>query len=80
MYFLYILYSQELDCYYVGQTDNIKDRLASHRGGKSKFTSRASDWMVVHTEEFLTRKEALVRERAIKRMKSRKYVESLIEK
>jgi putative endonuclease len=79
MYFVYILYSEKLDRYYVGQTDNIDKRLDHHLLGISKYTSSATDWRLVHSESFQTRKEAIQRENEIKRKKSRKYIEWLIQ-
>ncbi|MCB0400737.1 MAG: GIY-YIG nuclease family protein [Flavobacteriales bacterium] len=77
MYFVYILYSRQADRYYVGQSDNPQERLIAHNSGISRYTSIASDWTIVHLEEFQTRTEAIQRERAIKKRKSRKYIESL---
>ena len=79
MYFVYILYSKQLDRYYVGQTDNIEKRLQSHLSGISKYTSSAKDWTIVYTETFQTREHAIKRENEIKRMKSRRYIESLLQ-
>ncbi len=78
MYFIYIIYSKEADKYYVGQTENIEDRLISHRSGISKYTSIADDWLLAYSETFETRKEAISREIEIKKKKSRKYIEWLI--
>ena len=78
MYYVYIIFSKKADRYYVGESIDIQARLVSHRNGISRYTSIANDWELVHFEEFSTRGEAISRERAIKRMKSRKYIESLI--
>ncbi len=78
MYFVYILYSEKLDRYYVGQTEDIEKRLQIHLLGISKYTSVAIDWTLVHSETFPTRKDAIKRESEIKRKKSRKYIEELI--
>jgi putative endonuclease len=60
---------------YVGQTDNLEKRLATHNAGMSKWTSRGKDWRIVHTEEFSTRREALVRERWLKSGIGREFLE-----
>jgi len=49
--------------------------LQNHKG----FTSKAIDWKVVYSEKFATREEALKRERQMKKWKSRKMIEKLIE-
>lgn len=78
MFFIYIIYSKEADKYYVGQTENIEDRLISHRSGISKYTSMADDWVLLYSESFQTRNDAIRREIEIKKKKSRKYIEWLI--
>jgi putative endonuclease len=75
---LYILYSAEKDRYYVGQTSNLTERLESHRSGISTYTSMASDWELVYTEEYAERLDVVKREIEIKKKKSRKYIEYLI--
>jgi putative endonuclease len=78
LFFVYFLYSAKVDRYYVGQTDNILRRMCSHTSGQSPYTSIAKDWILMHTESYATRSESLKREKAIKRKKSRKYIEWLI--
>ena len=78
-YCVYILYSSRLDKYYVGSTAHLADRLLRHNGGRSKYTKAGLPWELVYAEYFLTRGEAVKREKAIKRRKSRKYIESLIQ-
>ena len=78
MWYTYIIYSYIIDHYYIGYSEDIDKRLAHHLSGTSRFTSRANDWKIVYSEQFATKTEAIKREREIKRMKSRKYIESLI--
>ena len=78
-FFLYIIYSQKTDHYYIGSTKNLQDRLQRHQQGRSKATkSGAPDWTVVYTETFETNSLARQRESYLKRMKSRKFIEQLI--
>jgi len=79
-YFVYILYSNKADRYYVGETEDVETRIESHLKGISKYTSIADDWVLVYKESFDTRTEAIRRERSIKRMKSRRFIENLIKK
>jgi putative endonuclease len=78
MYFVYIIYSPQLDQFYIGQTQNLEDRLFRHNNSGSKSTKKAKDWELKYTESFLTRSEAVQRETQIKKMKSRSYIESLV--
>jgi putative endonuclease len=79
MFYVYILYSAKKDRYYVGQTGDLDERLLSHAAGISPCTSSADDWTLVHSEAFPSRTEAIRREREIKKKKSRKYIQSLIQ-
>ena len=77
-FFVYIIYSQEIDQYYVGHSGNLDDRITRHIASGSKATKKADDWMIVYREHFVTRSEAYRREIEIKKKKSRKYIEWLI--
>jgi putative endonuclease len=78
MFFVYVLYSTETDRYYTGQTEDLGARMKSHEAGISPFTSTAKDWKLVYFEEYKNRTDAIKREIAIKKKKSRKYIEWLI--
>ena len=78
MYSCYIIFSEKLNKFYVGHTENILQRLMQHNNGISEFTSKANDWILVYEEKFIDRKNAFDREREIKKKKSRKYIEWLI--
>ncbi|WP_427875403.1 GIY-YIG nuclease family protein [Flavobacterium sp. MMS24-S5] len=79
MFYIYIIYSKTLDKYYVGSCQNIEQRLKDHLNSRSKFTKIVKDWVLKYSETFATRSEAYQRELQIKKMKSRKYIETLIE-
>ncbi len=78
MFYVYIIYSDSADKYYVGYTTDLEKRLIEHNSGISKFTSRCSDWEIKYTESFTDRESAIQREKEIKNKKSRKYIEWLI--
>ena len=77
-FYTYILYSEKLDRYYVGSTGNLEERLTYHNSGYSKYTKKGLPWRLVYQEVFDTRSKAVRRESAIKKKKSRKYIEWLI--
>ncbi|KIQ19483.1 excinuclease ABC subunit C [Flavobacterium sp. MEB061] len=79
MFYTYILYSNTINKYYVGSCQDIEQRLQDHLNSRSKYTKVAKDWELKYFETFLTRSEACQRELQIKKMKSRKYIENLIE-
>ena len=78
MFYCYIIYSEKLDKLYIGCTENIENRLAQHNAGLSDFTSKGIPWKLMYSEAFGSRTEAANRERAIKKKKSRRYIEYLI--
>jgi putative endonuclease len=77
MPYTYILFSAKLNKYYVGACTDLTRRLYEHNIGHSKYTSTGIPWILKYTETFETLQEAKKREQAIKKMKSRKYIESL---
>jgi putative endonuclease len=77
MAYTYIIYSAKLNKFYIGACTNIERRLYEHNIGHSKFTSTGVPWLLRHTEYYETLAEAKKRELFIKKMKSRKYIESL---
>ena len=77
-YFVYIIFSQYLNSYYVGQTSNLENRLYRHNNSGSKSTKKAKDWKLVYKEIYTSRLESVRRESEIKSKKSRKYIEQLI--
>ena len=78
----YIIYSKAFNKYYSGIThDNVADRLEKHNTSfhGTHFTSSAKDWvlkLVVDCDSFSTARKM---ELYVKRMKSRKFIEKLIE-
>ena len=78
MYFVYIIYSKKLDRFYIGYSEDPLQRVLQHNTGISTYTSKSSDWILVYTEEFLSRELAYKREMEIKKKKSRKYLMRLI--
>ena len=77
-YHVYILHSQTLDQYYIGHTDDLEDRIFRHNNSGSKATKKANDWQLAYKKEFSSRSEAMQAEMAIKKKKSRKYIDWLI--
>ena len=75
---VYILYSNQLDRFYIGATDGtVEDRLQKHLSNHSGFTAKAKDWVIKYTEEYQTTAEARLRESQIKAWKSRKRIQAL---
>ena len=80
MAYVYILFSEKLNKYYVGACTNLERRLYEHNIGHSKYTSTGTPWIVKYTEEYSSLADAKRREKEIKNKKSRIYIEHLISK
>ena len=73
-----ILYSEKLNRFYIGATLDIEERMNFHHSSPAhKFTGKSDDWELFLKSECDNKKQALLVERHIKRMKSRKYIENL---
>ena len=79
IYYVYILQSAQDGTFYKGYTENIEKRVDQHNNGESKYTSRKMPWKLVYLEQFQTKREALIREKQIKRYNSI-YLSYLIKK
>jgi len=77
-YYVYILESELDGTYYVGSTRDLDVRVARHNQGGSRYTKSKRPWKVIYSEKFENKSDALIRERQIKRRKSREYVETLM--
>ncbi len=78
MYTVYILFSESIDRYYVGYTNDLERRLSEHNRKKGKYTDAGIPWEVAHIEMFDQKTKAKEREKYIKSRKSRKYIEEII--
>jgi len=77
-FYLYILYSFQIDKYYIGHTHNLLERLRKHNSKHSGFTGITNDWQIVYKENFTSKNEAYARERQVKKWKNRQRIEKLI--
>ena len=78
-FYVYILQSLMDLSYYIGQCDDLDKRMSKHFDGMSKYTASKRPLRLVYFEIYTTRNESINREKQIKKMKSRKYIELLID-
>jgi putative endonuclease len=80
-YFVYILYSQKLNRYYVGNTDNPVNRLMEHNTIKYEdaFTVKGVPWELLLVHPCKSSENAYLIEKFIKRMKSKVFIQKIIE-
>ncbi len=65
-FFVYILFSNTFERFYVGMTNDLKRRLKQHNSNQVLSTKAYSPWSMVHNEKFDTREEARRREKYLK--------------
>ena len=70
-YYFYILFSAVKNCYYVGHTGDLVERLRKHNSNHKGFTGKIGDWKIVYQESFVDKTSAYAREREVKSWKSR---------
>jgi putative endonuclease len=78
VYEVYIIKSTVTGRYYIGQTNDLNDRIRRHNSGYELSTKKGVPWRLIHNEEFTTRTEAMKRERKIKSYKGGDAFKKLI--
>ncbi len=80
MHFIYIIHSANLSRYYVGETINVEGRIGQHNQShyESASTRFSQDWQLKLVFQTVTKSEALIVEKYIKSMKSKRFIEKLI--
>ena len=80
MHYLYIIYSNSSQKFYIGETNNIKDRVSKHQNHfySNSFTKIADDWKIVLIFDCIDKEEAVYLENFIKRMKSKTFNNKII--
>ena len=78
MFIVYILFSETFNKHYVGYTSDIEKRMQSHNLLATKgFTIKYRPWKIIHTEEFISKTDAIQREKFLKTGKGRDFIKSL---
>ena len=81
MFYVYAVYNQKHDKIYIGQTDDLEQRIRLHNSKqfKSSYTARFDGkWALVYQEELETRRESLKREKQLKSYRGRQFIKNLI--
>jgi putative endonuclease len=78
MAWVYILYSELRDRYYIGSTENIDRRVIEHNRGHTQWTRTGIPWSLKFSFEVLTLQEARVLEKRLKKLKSRLILKRIV--
>ena len=73
---VYILQNPE-GKFYIGQTNDLEDRLRRHNEGRTRYTKGKGPWQLVYKEEYEIRGEAMIREKQLKKWR-RSLLDTLI--
>lgn len=77
-YIVYVIQSSSGKLY-IGHTNNLERRLFEHTNGLSTYTKRVpGSWQLVYQEHFVTRGQAMKREKDLKTGKGRDFLKSVI--
>ena len=79
-HWVYIIYSESRDRYYIGASMNPDARLHKHNCSHKGYTAVGKPWRIVYTEEHPSKTSALKRERQLKGWKNRERLEALIKR
>jgi putative endonuclease len=74
MYFTYILKSLSTGKIYIGQTNNLEDRVKRHNSNQNKYTKNKGPWKLVFFRKFSTRSESVKYEIKLKAYKNTNYI------
>jgi len=77
MFFVYILYSNTKEKFYIGQTNDIDDRIKRHNNGQSLSTKNGIPWKVIYTIVISSRSEAVALETKIKKRGAKRYLQDI---
>ncbi|MCX7879014.1 MAG: GIY-YIG nuclease family protein [Ignavibacteria bacterium] len=75
-FFVYVLYSEKFNKTYIGQTNNLNQRLEKHNKGLVISTRSFKPWRVIYFEVLSSRAEAMNREKWLKSGKGREFIKS----
>ena len=76
-YYVYIIQSAVDNSYYKGFSEQPSVRLLHHNNSESQYTRNKVPWQLVYVEELASKREALIREKALKKY-SHQQIKALI--
>nr|AQQ74893.1 hypothetical protein [uncultured bacterium] len=77
-YWVYVLRSEKTGRFYTGSCEDLTKRVEQHNTGQNKSTRHGVPWILVHSESYATRSEAMQRERYLKTGRGRDELKRLL--
>jgi putative endonuclease len=78
MYYVYIIYSKNLNKLYKGSTADLKQRIKEHNSEKVKSTKSGTPWVLLYYEAFANKTDALIEEKFLKSGKGKERIKYLL--
>ena len=79
MHYVYLLECQGDKSWYIGQTDDLRARVARHNSGTgARTTARKENWELIYYEAYKLKADALGREKFLKSGSGRTYLKKQI--
>jgi putative endonuclease len=79
MFYTYVIQSSSSSILYIGQTNNLQDRLLRHNTNRNKWTKNKGPWVLIFSKAFDSRAEAMNLETHLKGSKNPQYLLRWIE-
>jgi putative endonuclease len=78
MFTVYVLYSKTFQKKYTGFTQDIERRIIQHNQGLlGKYTKGKGPWVLIYSETYQTKREAIIREKELKTGKGRDFIKNI---
>ncbi len=78
MFTVYVLYSATVKKKYTGFTHNLDKRIIQHNEGMlGVYTKGKGPWVLIYSETFQSKKEAILREKELKTGKGRDFIKAM---
>ena len=74
---VYILYSNSISKYYIGQTQDFEDRMIRHNSSRSLSTKNGIPWKLIWKTEVQSRSNAVLLESKIKGRGAKRFLSDI---
>ena len=78
MFYVYILESEKNDSWYIGTTNDLKQRFKEHNQGLNLSTKRYTPWSLIYYEACCNESDAVRREKWLKSTHGRRMIKARI--
>jgi putative endonuclease len=73
-FYVYILFSVSTDKFYIGQTNNLSDRINRHNSSCGAYTSFGKPWILIWSDKKDERAQAIALEKKLKNLSKHRIV------